>query len=421
MTEEASDSAQVPEEKELWAFETEFLRAHGPLPIPATCPIGWQPGALTPVFYGFRDYDQARGAPGKVRVFFPSLDGSPQNAEILQGCGRYPVVLFAHGSCPQDVDHYLRWFQLPAQLARGGYVVVVPNLDGISPPPDDQVTQDMLTNTLAWIRQGWEFAQALLPPPATGLAGHSFGALHVGFLATKMYVAGVAYLSGVWTEWTEPGPLPIFQLQIPQLFTWGTGQDETDTATLSDAAWNAIAKPKHRAVFTDGWHFDYLYAPKLPCRGDNERGPCQLLGAAAADLVTMFFANYLPPELWPNLPDLVPDTLIPPPLNLTTFEQQFYAGLYLTGMSWFNADQQCSVEITHELATDRAVPYVLYTPRNLAAQVVQQRDLVPAFIETTGPGVQWISSQSPAPGTTVPIGSQVRMRLRTGPLPPILT
>ena len=74
-----------------------------------------------------------------------------------------------------------------------------------------------------------------------------------------------------------------------------------------------------------GEHFDYLYNAQLPCCGGF--GPCQSLGAATADLVTMFFATYLPPELWPYLPDLVPGPLIPPPLNLT-LEQQFYAVSY---------------------------------------------------------------------------------------------
>jgi hypothetical protein len=32
---------------------------------------------------------------------------------------------------------------------------------------------------------------------------------------------------------------------VPQLFTWGTGGQEEASATLSDAAWNVIAKPKH--------------------------------------------------------------------------------------------------------------------------------------------------------------------------------
>ncbi|MDQ3735399.1 MAG: hypothetical protein M3400_15630, partial [Actinomycetota bacterium] len=113
--------------EELRAFEAEFTRAHGPFPTASACPISWQPSALTPVFYGHRDYTTADGAPANVRVFFPSLDGSPQHGAMLEGCGRYPVILFAHGHCPGDTQHrqYLEWFRLPAQLARSGYVVVV--------------------------------------------------------------------------------------------------------------------------------------------------------------------------------------------------------------------------------------------------------------------------------------------------------
>src|SRR5262249_31208851 len=159
--------------------------------------------------------------------------------------------------------------------------------------------------------------------PATGLAGHSYGALHAGILATKIDVAGLASLSGVWGEWSY-GQLPIFQLQIPQLLTWGTGLDDLIevNAALPDSVWNSIGKPKHRAIFTDGLHYDYLYTAQLPCRQD--KGPCRWLGAAATDLVTMFFGRYLPPDLWPNLPGQIPHTLIPPPLTLT-LEQQFFA------------------------------------------------------------------------------------------------
>src|SRR5215471_11325828 len=129
MTKEVGDGGYELGEREIRAFETEFVRAHGPLPpLSSSCPIGWQPGALTPVFYGYRDYDQTQGAPGKVRVWYPSLDGSPQDADVLQGCGRYPVILFAHGECDGDVDHYLKWDLLPAQLARAGNVVAVPQL-----------------------------------------------------------------------------------------------------------------------------------------------------------------------------------------------------------------------------------------------------------------------------------------------------
>src|SRR5688572_24986566 len=62
-------------------------------------PIGWGPSLLAPVFYGCADYDATVGAPTKLRVFYPSLDGSPQCAPFLGGPGRFPLVLFLHGRC----------------------------------------------------------------------------------------------------------------------------------------------------------------------------------------------------------------------------------------------------------------------------------------------------------------------------------
>jgi acetyl esterase/lipase len=94
------------------------------------CPIDWQPNAYAPVFFGMRNYPASvalDGAPTACRVFFPSLDGAFSSAPILDGCGRYPLVLFAHGNCINEQDHYTKWFELPAQLARSGYVVVVPS------------------------------------------------------------------------------------------------------------------------------------------------------------------------------------------------------------------------------------------------------------------------------------------------------
>jgi hypothetical protein len=68
-------------------------------------------------------------------------------------------------------------------------------------------------------------------------------------------------------------------------------------------------------VFTDAEHFDYLYGPKLPCR--LARAARQGQPPTTDDLITMFFAKCLPPELWPNLHGLIPDNLVPPPLQLT--------------------------------------------------------------------------------------------------------
>ena len=183
---EGTGPEQAPDELQLRAFEGELLRVHGPLPPPASCPIGWQPTALTPVFYGVRDYDPSPVAdpglspgpvperpPARLRVFFPSLDGAVFDAAILEGCGRYPLILLAHGHCQGDANQFLKWFQLPVQLARSGYVVVVPQLTGIGDhPSSDQTTQQTLADTLRWMRESWEHRATLLPAPATGLAGH---------------------------------------------------------------------------------------------------------------------------------------------------------------------------------------------------------------------------------------------------------
>lgn len=235
---------------------------------------------------------------------------------MLQGCGRYPVILFAHGHCEGDSDQYLKWFRLPAQLARSGYVVVVPQLTGIGVHPSgNEGTQQILADALTWIRDTWEYRSSLLPAPATGLAGHSYGALHAGILATKIPVAAVASLSGVWIDWPDAaGPRPIFQGTFPRLFTWGTEPFTERDAILPGNMYGQVAAPKHSAVFVNGEHFDYLYDSELPCRGT--KGSCRYLGPATDDLVTMFFANYLPPELWPNLPDRVPDG--PDPLIVHT-------------------------------------------------------------------------------------------------------
>ena len=133
-----------------------------PLPPPAGCPISWQPSIMAPVFYGVRDYGADDGAPGSVRVFLPSLDGAVFDAPILAGCGRYPLILFAHGQCSEPgVDHHQKWFELPAQLARSGYVVVVPALPrtaGGAYPWDNDAELGLLLETVEWMRTGWDHA-----------------------------------------------------------------------------------------------------------------------------------------------------------------------------------------------------------------------------------------------------------------------
>jgi hypothetical protein len=381
----------------------------------AGCPIPWRPNALEPVFYGIREYTEQAGAPTDLRVFYPSLDGAPAGAEMLRGCGRYPLILFFHGDCDQPGggdEEYRRWTHLPAQLARSGYVVAVPRIPGIAAfPPEAAQTQDLLADVATWMRVTWEHRTTLMPPPATGLIGHSNGALHAGILARRIGVAGVVSLSGEWTLWqSKHGPVPIRSGSVPRLFTWGTGLDAH--AQLATSLWNTIPRPRHRAIFDGAGHWDYLHHTKVDV-GCTGIGDCPNVGEATTDLVTMFFANYLPPQGSPDLPDRVPNQLVPPPPLQLTPQQQAYAGGHLIGWKTMGGPD-CRVQVTTEEITNVTVPDVRNRTMSEAAAMVQQRGLVPRFTGPTGPGTPRVLAQTPNPGVSVAVGTEVFMALRVG-------
>jgi alpha/beta superfamily hydrolase len=319
-----------------------------PVPPPASCPIGWQPQALAPVFWGVRSLGPADGAPVDLRIFFPSLDGAVESAPLLAGCGRYPLILFAHGHCQQDADHYLRWFLIPAMLARSGYVVVVPrlagNAGGLNPSVPEHPDEATLEAVLDWARTGWEHADVLLPPPATGVVGHSFGAMLGARFCLEREIAAFAGLSGGWQDWFGASPFPLPLLDLPTLLMWGLDMDLF--SQLTQAQWQAVRRPRHRVVFDEGTHWDYLSAQiDIPCRPGV--GQCPEIAGATADLVTMFFARYLPPELATNLAVEVPSSLVPPALDLTP-EQEFFAGGFLGGFQRLGANPGCGVTVSSD-------------------------------------------------------------------------
>lgn len=408
-------------EDELAAYFDAYLNAFAPLAPRETCSIEWQPNALRPVFYGVRDYSTADGAPADLRVFFPSLDGAAHSAPILDGCGRYPLVLFAHGDCPNADEHYLQWYYPQAQLARSGYVVVVPNLDSLIHPSNlDQAAYRILDETRSWMRDQWEHRDVLMPEPATGIYGHSWGALISAIYADSHDVAAFAGLSGVWQDWQE-SPKAFEKLDVPMLFIpdGDSSRPGPELMTvISEAEWNALPPPKHKIVFAQGRHWDYLPAGTTPC--EEARGPCRFLKAAASDFVITFFSKYLPPELVPNLPDLIPDSLVPPPLDLSTFEKEFYGGGHLTGVRALSGNDACEYSTDWASPDTRTVPYVLYVPQTVADYMVRQEDLVPQYTGPTGPqasGPIWVFSQSPQPGASVTVGDTVSMHLRRGQIP----
>jgi len=310
-------------------------------PASAPCPIGWQPSVLAPVFYGVREYAQ----PSPCVVFFPSLDGSVASAPILEGCGRYPLILLAHGHCG-EAQHYKKWYELPAQLARCGNVVVVPELPATSGgtyPWDPNQDLQVMANLMSWLRNLWPHRNMLMPG-RTGIIGHSYGALLGARFASQTAVSAFASLSGTWVEWPTTSPNPLHVLDVPTVHAWGTGVGDV-FSSLSATLWNALPRPKHKVVFDGAEHWDYLPAGRSSCEGI--RGTCSVVHPFSTDLACTFFGKYMPPEDWPALSTLIPDNLIPPAMSLTV-EQQFFAGGHLMGLSLLIGRAGCGVTFAWE-------------------------------------------------------------------------
>lgn len=287
-------------------------------------PIGWKPGVLAPVFYGYADYDSTVGAPTRLRVYYPSLDGSPQCAPFLTGPGMFPLVVFLHGQCSEDL-HYTKWFRLPAGLARAGYIVAMPDLTPIGNPWDlGNATYGLVQTVITWMRTAWSHSDYVQKAPTLGIIGHSYGALHAGQLALTIPATAYVSLGGAWTEWPTGGGWPIMTLPVPKLLVWGTLDW---AAMLPDPTWNNLALPKHRLVFTDGEHWDYVPPSATTC--DPVAGDCELIDDLTADFVALFLSKYMPPPMaaYTPVPGVIPDSLVPPPaLNLSTEQMFFGAG-----------------------------------------------------------------------------------------------
>jgi Chlorophyllase enzyme len=312
------------------------------------CDIRWQPSVLAPVFYGIQDFGLSDGAPVALRVFYPSIDGAPHDAPFLVGCGVYPLVVFLHGHC-DEANHYLKWELLPAQLARSGYVVVVPEIQPIAPWEGSGLAES--ENVLAWMRSKWEHRLHLRPPPSTGIAGHSYGALLGARLATRVAASAYVSLGAGWAEWptgASAPPRPLGTLNAPALFAWGSNDTFADLG--SDGFWGEVAPPKHQLVFAGAGHWDYLPANSTMCEGrgiGGVRGPCDLIQNLAADLAATFLSKHMPPQRWPELRHDIGDDLIPPPHALTE-EQQFFAGNHLMGLSLICDTSVCSATLRWE-------------------------------------------------------------------------
>jgi len=326
--------------------------------LPERCPIPWRPTVLTPVFHGYEDIDLAPvfepviaggspfhvpgpfgEPPVPVRIFYPALSATTQNAPMLRGCGRYPLVIFLHGQCPDGpATHYKEWYHLPQQLARSGYVVLVPKLDLTNPFND--VHLNLTRGLLTGLRRTWSQRDQLAP--TTGIVGHSFGALLGARLALRIQPEAYVSLSGEWAESSAlPPPDPLPALNTPCMFMFGTG-DDLDANLEAGGLFEKVKPTKHKIAFAGGAHFDYLPHKIDSSCGQGADVACDLVRLLAADFTALFFTRYMPPPLL-AIPG-IPANLLPPAVDLTP-QQQFYAGSMLVGLSLVRGARECG--LTH--------------------------------------------------------------------------
>jgi pimeloyl-ACP methyl ester carboxylesterase len=319
--------------------------------IANSCPSGsntsggvdWPVDLTHPVFYGMQDLTSAAGPPHDTIIWYPTIDGAPSGAAILERClTKWPVVLFLHGQPPADVSiagYHRSWQLLPAQLARCGYVVVVPNYD--ADVPTDDLVNDALAS-LTWVRTQWEHAKWVdSRMESTAVAGHSFGALLAARIAkAHPELAAMLSLSGGFRHLSSA--LDAAQVNPPSMFMWAVdGNDfillaEEDLDTQGSEVWDHLTQWRYAAKFR-GDHFDYLPASAT---GTSARGPCPQIGALTAALGTIFIAENLPTPL--STTRVTADLKIPAAtLNQT---QRFYAGGNLAGIESFS-DPGCSLDL----------------------------------------------------------------------------
>ena len=309
---------------------------------PRSCPIIWMPTVLTPVFWG-REHVLAGSVQIPTTIYYPSLDGSPDGAQMLRNCGKYPLILFLHGHCASEDDHLVKWERHLAQLARSGFVVAAPFFSWrniVGGPTQDSVLNHAVAVVL-WMRGIWPHGDQLLPSHHMGVFGHSYGGMLACRYATSQTVGAYASLNVGWHEWNEFGSglsIPLFALSVPSLHVWGTGGTFSDAIEGSD--WDAIPTPKHRVVLEGGDHWVYLQGTSGGCAPSS--GGCKHLGAVAGDLLAGFFARYLPPVELDIAGASIPLSLVPPAVPLT-FEQEFYAGGHLMGLKMLPYSDGCKI------------------------------------------------------------------------------
>lgn len=317
---------------------------------PAFSGVTWIPDVAHPVTWEMDELSPAMGAPRNLRVFYPAwrpdivveptVDaavakaGRPpldRDVRMLRPClGRFPVVLVLHGRLDPLAGAHRSLSLVPQALARSGYVVVVPNHAANPSVTEEAINRAM--HDIAWVRSNWRGASFVdQRPESTAVVGHSNGGrLALMLAARRPEVAAVATLSahlptdGDMLHYAWP------YLRKPALFLHG----RDDPLDILHGVEQGLPKDWYVGEFKRG-HAVYLDAD-FPTILD--RGPCPSIGAAAADLVTLFIAS--------NLSSLtqIPVALTPPAVSLSV-PQARYAQHHMRGLANLPQGDSCRINL----------------------------------------------------------------------------
>ena len=112
---------------------------------------------------------------------------------------------------------------------------------------------------------------------------------------------------------------------------------------MPDGNWNALPGEKHKLVFEDGEHWDYVPPSVTTC--DNTASACGLIDDLAADFTAVFLSKYMPPEEAGILPGFIDPNLVLPAVSLSP-QQAFFAGGHLASFGLVGPDANCSATLT---------------------------------------------------------------------------
>ncbi|HTB95929.1 MAG TPA: hypothetical protein VK716_02905 [Terracidiphilus sp.] len=312
------------------------------------------PNIASPVWYGAQNFVLNTG--GVFRVLYPALPVPPGrpghpaiNPPLFVGLGKYKIVMFTHG----QGTTYLSWDFTLSELARAGYIVIIPETNGESVLSANVL--DVPLRAFDWVINNPESQfRNVVDLSMTGLCGHSYGGPVAAALALDLGKKAVyASIAGAFIDSeTNVGHVDLTAMAMPKLFIIGGnaevdpiggGFDLNSNDAVDHQLWNMLPRPKHNLNFVNAAHLDYVPAGapgSLP-----GRGPCSLVPRLTSDFLATFFTKYMAPQVDDSLG--VYNNLVMEPVG--PLQVQSYPVGFLTGLSAILENPRCGAISTWDL------------------------------------------------------------------------